>query len=344
VLRWDSILYTWPNMPPADEANFLYLPLSRSCGRVDGRARMRDVLAGRAGYWALPMLYNSFVHRDLIAELRARTGRVFGSACPDVYSGFAFAYLAGSYTSVSVPLGISGLSGKSNGVALLRQAEVSSILSEFNDLNTRFNYVPHPHVPDLRLEAVTDADSFAWVKQRLFPEDTLSLDRQLLAERCLKGLWVSDPVERRLAVDRIRASLVDRPDLREWFEGLRPEEAPPGPRPRVRPEGAHDGQGLGLRADRFGVADVAGAAELAARLLDYAPGSISYDLPPRWEKEVSYGRSIAQLRGELETVRASLQEDVRSAQAAYYSLYRSWTCLPLRLVHSLRRLLGRKAG
>jgi hypothetical protein len=103
-----------------------------------------------------------------------------------------------------------------------------------------------------------------------------------------------------------------------------------------------DGQNLGLEGDRFGIADVAGAAEFVARLLGYAPGRIRYDLPPRWDRESEYSGAIARLEGATATLRA----DVRSAQQACYSLYHHWACFPLRLVHGARRLLGngQKAG
>ena len=59
---------------------------------------------------------SSVIHRDLVASLRARAGRVFGSAYPDVYSAFAFGYVAGEYLSTEVPMSVAGLSGASNGV------------------------------------------------------------------------------------------------------------------------------------------------------------------------------------------------------------------------------------
>jgi hypothetical protein len=256
----------------------------------------------------------------------------------------AVAYLAGEYLSTTVPMGVSGMSGKSNGVALLRSDGSSPILREFNELNARFGYRPHPWVPDLCLDPVPDADSFQWAKEALFPDDdSLQLDRKRLAERCLKALWVTDVAGRCQAIDRIRASLSDRPDLLAWFEGLAPEQAAPGRRPRVRPEVAQfDGQNLGLDGERFGVADVVGAAEFATRLLGYVPGRIRYDLLPRWDREDEYIDELARLKIAV----ARLRADVSSAQEAYYSLYHSWACLPLRLVHGARRLLGKgqKAG
>src|SRR5262249_27721548 len=148
-------------------------------------------------YHTLPMIYNSVIHFDLIDTLRTRTGRVFGNNCPDVYSGFAFGYLAGTYYSVDAPMTVAGLSGNSTGVAALLLRRPSAIAGEFRRQNTQSGLSLHRWVPDLPIyPAVPVADSFQHARESLFPNhDRLQLDRKALATNCVANLWASDSRE-----------------------------------------------------------------------------------------------------------------------------------------------------
>src|SRR2546425_369092 len=90
-------------------------PATREGG--EAASAIARVITFEECYTTLPMIYNAVVHRDLIAALRSKTGCVFANNCPDVYSGFAFGYLAGTYLSVDAPMTVAGLSGNSTGVA-----------------------------------------------------------------------------------------------------------------------------------------------------------------------------------------------------------------------------------
>src|SRR5437899_331929 len=141
---------------------------------------------GRASYAELPMIYCSAIHRRWIERLRARAGRVFQSECPDIFSAFAFASLAGTYYSVAAPIGINGLSGKSNGVAGIYLKEQSPVSQEFRSLNTQAGHTRHPHGPAVPVMSASVADSFLHAKTALFPEDTsITLDRKQLMVNCI---------------------------------------------------------------------------------------------------------------------------------------------------------------
>ena len=66
-----------------------------------GTNRFGAVADFKADFDTLPMIYNSVIRRDLIDELRSKVGRVFPSTSPDVYTGFAFAYLDKAFLSVT---------------------------------------------------------------------------------------------------------------------------------------------------------------------------------------------------------------------------------------------------
>ncbi len=308
VVRWSAAFYLWPTVALEGEANFLAIPLSRELRSVDAVPTMAAVASFRDCYTALPMIYNSVIHRDLIAELRGRTGKVFANNCPDVYSGFAFAYLAGNYVSVDVPMTVAGLSGNSTGVAALLLRRPSPVAQDFRQLNARSGLNVHPWVPDLPIyPAVPVADSFQHAREILFPKDSrLQLDRQRLASECVAGLWAADEPEWQARLDVIRATFDDDPGLRRWFEethGGVPFRytAPPPLHPTSL---GFDGTQLHLRADLFDVVDVAGAARLCERILGYRGSEVVYDLPsnPRLTAE------LHRLRAEVGHVEAHLAE------------------------------------
>ena len=116
AIRWDAAYYTWPSFSIAGQGNYLRIPLDRGLREIDSTEAIRKVIGFRSFYTSLPMLYNAAVHRDVLATLRAKTGRVFPHAIPDVYSGFAVAAVAGQFLSTDVPMSISGQSGASNGI------------------------------------------------------------------------------------------------------------------------------------------------------------------------------------------------------------------------------------
>jgi hypothetical protein len=284
AVRWVAVSYTWPSVALAGEGNYLAIPLMRELHTVDAVKAIDAVIGFRECYNYLPMIYHGTVHRELIAELRQRTGRVFLTTCPDVYSGFAFAYLAGTYASIQLPVSVCGLSGHSNGIATLLLREPSAVADEFHRLNAASARVgAHPTVPQLPIfPAVPVAESFQHARDALFPtDDRLRLDRRLLAEQYVAGLWAHDENSwhSRLAV--IRATLADEPELQRWFDegcGRTQFRAAPPPKLRGRDPG-YDGTQLHLRADAFGVVDVAGAARLCEHLLGFRGSRPSFDLP-----------------------------------------------------------------
>lgn len=287
ALRWESVLYTWPNLPrqPYQSPNRLTIPLPRAgrphvVKRVESRTLMAEAGNLRVSYAELPMIYCSAIHRDLIARLRSLTGRVFKSESPDVYSSFALGYVAGSFCSVDTPLAINALSGRSNGVATLYLQNQTSIGQEFQSMNAEARFLRHPWIPDLQSMAACVADSFLHAKHGLFPDDgDLVIDRKQLIRNCLSQTVFASDEEWRQGLRSMERSLEDAPDLAGWFAA----EFGNAPRPAksVSPS-PHlcTGERLHLQADQFGVSDVHGAAQLCEKLLAYRSEKIRYQFAP----------------------------------------------------------------
>src|SRR5262245_24692143 len=286
LLRWESVCYNWPDLPAQPHAapNELLIPLTKVDGyhpihRIEARSVMLHAAHSRISYAQLPMIYASAVHQSLLGRLRTRTGRVFRSACPDVYSAFAFAHLAGRFHSCTAPIGLSGLSGASNGVADLFLRGQSPVTEEYRRLNTEAGHLLHPQVPDVPVMAARVSDAFQHARAALVPHDAgLVLDRRVLLAKCLRDLGGSGEAQLEVAAAAMRGASRDDPALLAWFERSWRAAVPDVvPKPDWYRYG---GRYLHLDAAEFGVRDIYEAAVLCERLLGYKADGVNAHLVP----------------------------------------------------------------
>jgi hypothetical protein len=344
AMRWQRGIYTWPTIGIEGEANLLLITLARTITEIDARAQIAKVMRFEDGTDSLPTIYCSAIHRDLIAQHRAATGRVFLNVYPDIYSGFAFGYLVGRYLSISTPMNIAGLSHASNGVATLMKEKKSEVASDFLRLNETFGYRRHPLVPDkMILAPVHVADSFLHAKDALFPQDdSLTLDRRALTERYLGAILETDPQERNEVRQIIRASIADSPELLQWFDTEAPNLPPASPhtfRPRRL---GFDGITLSLDAGLFGVENISDAVSLATTLLGVDEKEIPFDVPSLFDMRAQVDaerRRAARAEGDVDEMRrqaAASAASVASMAAELQVLRNASMQLELRLGEAQR--------
>jgi len=229
VLQWPWVVYNWPDYAGPEWPNRVAIPLPGEATVVNSQSIVNDVVAARRAYLALPMIYNSFVHRDILMGIKTRAGRLFGAISPDVYSGFAVAMSVDTFVTAGYPLGIAGRHSASNGEACQYGVSLNRVSSDFVQLNTEARLRWHPNVPELRwsLPAVV-ADSFASACNALRCDDLIKLlDRRDLAERISRSL--------------IEHPYLKSDDIRSAFRVL--EEAMPDQRPLIRDQERRLGNG-----------------------------------------------------------------------------------------------------
>lgn len=276
AVRWSSAFYTWPNVILEGHGNYLRVPLGRALAECDGEKAIRDVAELREEYDELPSLYTAAVHRDVLAELRARGGRLFAYSSPDVYTGFTVAHAVGRFVSTTAALGIRGVSGSSNGVANLYSPTRTRGVQEFYDLSTKDGFAPLAQVPQLPALGPISAEAFLIAKREVFPDSKVTIDRKALsrsalAVRATEAAWPTVLAE-------VRRSLSDDAELVRWFDSelANTPYTPPAP-PLLKPnELGFDGGALHLDVGPLGVTDVAGAALLCDQLLGYRNRAIRY--------------------------------------------------------------------
>lgn len=214
AIRWESTHYYWPNMIHEQRRNIASFAESDQQLRFDGEVTIDNVVNYELQYSFLPMLYHAAIHRDIIAELKSRTGTIFKSRSPDIYSGFAIAYLIKHYLYCGHPYSIMGISGKSNGWAYMMNDK--AMIQEYENSNQGDKIACHPSVPEIPGLLTATVDSFHCAKDALFPErETLGYDEKSFIITALADNYRPDDDAKNIA--DLRKSLAKRPELLAWL-------------------------------------------------------------------------------------------------------------------------------
>jgi hypothetical protein len=173
LLSWAPYTYYWPQYYHADFRNRLVAAVDYqfAARRVASHGELARFYNCQAHYSRLPMIYNSFVRRDVVDRVRARLGRYFLGSSPDVTSGIANAAVTGSFVRLTRPLSISGLSQHSTGHTLFfaKSDELGSDRGrrDFGAVRT------DPRLPGLNAMHLFVANDMLTMKAELFPDDPL---------------------------------------------------------------------------------------------------------------------------------------------------------------------------
>jgi hypothetical protein len=298
VIKWANALYIWPSVAVYGGSDYLGCSLLRDYSIENGVTAILESLK-TLEYLNLPMLYiNAAVSREVVEQIRGVSGRIFGSRCADVYSGFAVAYFSPEYVSSTVPLTVAGVSRASTGVSHLFAGGNAAPVVDFNTLNAQQGVVRHPKVPDLPIYPTqVTAESFLHAKDQLFPnDDRLVLPRMRIFEQMLGRADLSDAATRQ----EFQTCAADDTELQAVVEDFLHRELPRPEKPRLRPEllGA-DGVNLHLDASDFGIDNVAGAVAFLDKLIWPANAPLRYDLGNYRELLIERTEQSAMLSSEL---------------------------------------------
>lgn len=146
MVRSNGGIYLWPSSSLSDRA-LLRFCTKQGYKEIRSREIERKVLCGIHPYINLPMLYNGgFVDIAVINEIKRKSGKVFQSMTPDVYSGFAISRVVETYILAYKPLALNGTSRHSNGTSNLgnNQDRGDSPRQLFNK---EISIPVHSHIP-----------------------------------------------------------------------------------------------------------------------------------------------------------------------------------------------------
>jgi len=152
LLRWRRCYYTWANADMIGlphQRGILQLSIGGTPRILNSKKLISAAVQLKIDYTYLPMLYTATIRRDLVEELYERTGYVFHSLAPDLFSGFAFAAMVDKVPSITKPMTINAGSNESTGVNVLafgKTGKESELHKEFIRLNYQDGLIPANHM------------------------------------------------------------------------------------------------------------------------------------------------------------------------------------------------------
>jgi Glycosyl transferase family 2 len=273
LLRWDYVLYNWSDSLDVASRDLIHTWLNGGNEFVHADKVIPPILYEKQLHWALPMIYNSFVHKDLLADLRKLTGNVFLPVAPDACSGFALAYLLQTYPSLRSPLSICGISGTSIGTSEMFGAKDHPSIVEGKKLAIDATPTPTDLFPYIRRsQSAVFLNAFDCTKAALFPSDSsFALDKRRAVTAVLSDLEASHSIgdgEWEESIRAIRAVASNDSALTSWIDDkistLERSQSEKLPLPEAGP--GLTGNMLCLDGRDFQVSDVFGVADLYERI------------------------------------------------------------------------------
>jgi glycosyltransferase involved in cell wall biosynthesis len=214
VVRWDWILYYWPDFFIKNVSGKMYIPMSNGITKLNSTDIIKKVVNYQLHYNALPMLYNSVVHNSILTKIKEKDGVFFHSQAPDIYSGLIIAKSVNHYLSISTPLSIAGLSKSSNGAAQLYTKENSNIKEDFTNLNEKAGLNWHPKVPAINVLPAIIADSYYHAKDNLFNDEEEAVDYSGLIKNCMQELSNLSQIQED-DLNKVKSKCFKNPELME---------------------------------------------------------------------------------------------------------------------------------
>lgn len=216
--RWDLVWYFWPNSNNLSQRNKITIPQGVEDRVMHCNPTVSEVLNYELYYMFLPMLYHSAIHRDLLRELKEKTGAFCQSRSPDLYTGFALAYLAQTWLYCGESFSIMGSSGSSTGWATMTNQE--AIVQDFDSTNKDDGIDWHPNVPAIPSLMCYLMDSFRIAKDALFPyDDNLAYDPK---ESLINVVATAEGyLTKEYLSQAIRKAYIERePETLQWAESV----------------------------------------------------------------------------------------------------------------------------
>jgi glycosyltransferase involved in cell wall biosynthesis len=270
VIAWDVHTYWWPDTIVYWHKNRLYVALGNNeWGWIDSRAALVETYRNAASFGDLPMIYNGFIHRDIINTVIDRFGAYFVPAhlAPDVSSGIINLAHTSRYLYSRRPLAVRGNSKRSNGTSFWARSlgkEQQTIY--LKEEKTTIEKLSHPSLTASQNIWFAVASLKLFLKDLLFPHDnelqidcssvirtvlaTLNDDPEAYDDNLAEAVQLADKIGFAIDPKTIPAKTTATPS-RKHLQG---------------PAGSGTNLTIGINCTLANVFDVAAAARLAEAL------------------------------------------------------------------------------
>ncbi|HLO47854.1 MAG TPA: glycosyltransferase [Kamptonema sp.] len=172
IVSWFRYQYWWPKAIVPWLCNRLYLNLFQVAEIWNSREKLRQFYQCQIIFENLPMIYNSFIHKDIIARVKSLHGRYFMTYIPDVESGIVNAYFSEQYLYSFRGLSLAGLSAHSTGTSSgYSSLEVKPLKDFINEYPKDILAEMHPSLIQSTNQEISVADIQFRTKELYFPEN-----------------------------------------------------------------------------------------------------------------------------------------------------------------------------
>src|SRR5690348_9317986 len=183
IIAWEVHTYWWPDTIVHWNRNKLYLSLGNSTIQwIESRPALVETYRNPTSYAGLPMIYNGFVHREIINAVIDRFGGYFVPVemSPDVTSGIINLAYTSRYVYSCHPLAIRGNSRRSTGSSFwARSLGKEQQANYYKQEGRTAEDLAHPLMVPSRNVAHGIASLKLFLKDMLFPHDNdLKIDLQ----------------------------------------------------------------------------------------------------------------------------------------------------------------------
>ncbi|HZE86560.1 MAG TPA: glycosyltransferase family 2 protein [Puia sp.] len=257
LISWARVEYSWPDRMPRQYSNLMIIPYVARTGVIDSNAYIKKVIAREADYRYLPMFYNSAVRRSLVDSLIEKTGRVFNAHSPDIYTGYAFAYLSKQYVTVGYPLSINGVSSKSNGAAHTSNVG-ASVRTDYKKLLSGSAIKWPQSLPEIYDSYLGIIEPFVQLAV-FFPELNKYISRKKIYRIIIDKLEADSEQDLGMKLEKIISSAENDRSLHKWLVAYVEKNRPavnPGTVPDLETRVGFDGSHLVLDASKFALENV----------------------------------------------------------------------------------------
>jgi glycosyltransferase involved in cell wall biosynthesis len=126
IHMWPLHIYDWPvDSRPAQVA---YLAPEVPASELQLKSKARRIMTlGGWKYYELPSPYHAAIPRQVLDAIRSRTGRVFHSTQPDVFTAMAIPAFADRAVNLGRTITLNGRSAKSNGLGFVNKTALANI-------------------------------------------------------------------------------------------------------------------------------------------------------------------------------------------------------------------------
>lgn len=166
IYMWPLHVYDWPAEERAARLSYLAPEQPEQTIALKDKAR-KVVELGGWKYYELPSAYHCAVPRRLFDDIRRRTGRVFHTTQPDVFTAMAIPAFADTAINLGRGITMNGRSARSNGLGFISaraRSNIDRFISEYGDY--RFHDTLSPQISP-RGNMIPDA---ILVAKDMFPE------------------------------------------------------------------------------------------------------------------------------------------------------------------------------